>query len=130
MSEKSENVASENTRESHFKGDLHKAIDAAQTARRQASRSYMQRREELLEQARTMGSETPERDVARVQAAILKEIDRKEHRDVHAVFEKYGWEREKRQVNFDREAEEQQTKVQSRRRRSRSPVQDQEHDWE
>ena len=37
---------------------------------------------------------------------MLRDIDKQEHKDIHAVFEKYGWSREEQAVNLS-EAENQ-----------------------
>jgi len=87
-------------REATLKNDVHRAINDAQAARRQASRTYSATRERLIEQAEATGSKDPERDAAQVHAMMLRNIDRRMHRDVHAVFEKYGWSREQPHVEF------------------------------
>ena len=93
---------SEIEREKHFKAELHEAIDTAQAARTQARRLFANAREELIAEARANGSENPERDAGRAQAQILKDIDRQEHKDIHAVFEKHGWSREFQEVTFSK----------------------------
>jgi hypothetical protein len=87
-------------REPNLKNDVHRAINEAQAARRRASRTYSETRERLIEQAEATGSKDPERDAARLHAMMLKDIDRQMHSDVHAAFEKYGWSRERPQVEF------------------------------
>jgi hypothetical protein len=94
------NEAAPEEREATLKSEVHHAINEAQTARRQASRTYSETRERLIEQARGVGSKDPERDAARLHAMMLKDIDRQMHREVHAVFEKHGWSRETPNVEF------------------------------
>lgn len=88
------------TEQTHFKAELHKAVDAAQQARTQSRKLFYQERENLIEEARRNGSQEPQKDVSIAQRQILTDIDRQEHKDIHAVFEKYGWERSKRSVAF------------------------------
>lgn len=84
----------------HFKADLHKAVDTAQKARYQATKLFIQEREQLIETAKDQGSETPEKDVSIARRQTMDDVDRQEHKDIHAVFESYGWERGKRAVEF------------------------------
>jgi hypothetical protein len=84
----------------HFKAELHEAVDTAQKARTQASKIFYNERENLIEQAKAAGSQEPEKDVGSAQAEIKRNIDKQEHKDIHAVFEKYGWERGKKAVEF------------------------------
>lgn len=86
--------------QTHFKADLHKAVDTAQKARTQSRRLFFQERENLIDEAKAAGSQQPEKDVGQAQAKIMADIDRQEHKDIHTVFETYGWERSKRAVEF------------------------------
>lgn len=91
---------SEIEKEGHFKADLHKAVDDAQKSRNQARRLFVQERDQLLEEASAIGSEAPEKDVSKAYGQTMRDIDRQEHKDIHAVFEDYGWERGKKTVEF------------------------------
>lgn len=86
--------------EENLKNDVHRAINDAQAARRDASRSFGASREKLVEQARAAGSQDPERDAGRIHGMVLRDIDRQMHKSVHAAFEKYGWSRETPSVEF------------------------------
>jgi hypothetical protein len=87
--------------EATFKAQVHGAIRGAQQARRDASRSYAETRERLIEQAKATGSKDPERDAGRVHAMMLRDLDKRAHRDVHAVFLNHGWSRDKQDVAFE-----------------------------
>jgi len=84
----------------HFKAELHEAVDTAQRARVQASKLFYNERENLIEEAKSAGSQDPAKDVGMSQAEIKRNIDKQEHKDIHAVFEKHGWERSKKVVEF------------------------------
>lgn len=92
---------SDQEKATHFKADIHKALDESQTARTQARRLFAQERSNLIDAAKNQGSQNPERDVGIAHAKTLQKIDRDEHKKIHAVFEEYGWERGQTQVSFN-----------------------------
>ena len=98
--QKKEKLEMSEEEKTHFKADLHKAVDDAQKARTQSRRLFFQERENLIEEAKLAGSQEPEKDVGIAQAKIMGNIDRQEHKDIHTVFETYGWERGKSAVEF------------------------------
>ena len=91
---------SDQAREHHFKAAIHKAVEDAAEARNQARRLFAKNREVLIEEARTDGSEAPEKDVSIAQAQTMRQIDRQEHKDLHAAFLRYGWSRDAQEVEF------------------------------
>jgi len=90
-------------KQKHFKAEIHKAVETAKTAREQARKIFYNDRERLIEEARNNGSQEPEKDVSIAQRKINRDIDQQEHRDIHAVFEKHGWDYDKQSVSFSEE---------------------------
>lgn len=89
----------------HFKSGIHQIVDDTQNRRREASRTFMQNREGLIEEAQKQGSPDPHRDISTAQREVHKAIDRDEHKRLHELFQSHGWDYEKQGVEFTKQAE-------------------------
>lgn len=91
-------------REKHFKARVHEALEKFQTARSQATRTFYNERERLIEEARERGSENPELDVSRAQREVRRRLEASIHRDIHDIYQEFGWDPKKQHVAFVSEA--------------------------
>lgn len=89
-------------KDTHFKAEIHAAIDNAKKARIQASKLFNnpETRNDLIDKARENGSQHPEKDIQNLYRHALNDVDKQHHQEVHAVFEKYGFEYDKKDVEF------------------------------
>jgi len=95
-------VMTEVEKKTHFKAEIHSAVDNSKQARIQAHKLFNnhETRDELIEKARENGSEHPEQDVQKLYHLALNDVDKQLHKDIHATFEKYGFDYDKKEVEF------------------------------
>ncbi|MEM9421697.1 MAG: hypothetical protein AAF986_04185 [Pseudomonadota bacterium] len=91
---------SDQQKDTHFKAELHKLIDDANEARFQTSKLANSQRQALLEEAQKNGSQDPQGDVKTVINGMYKSVQDKLHGDVHALCVKYGYDADRKQVEF------------------------------
>jgi len=58
----------------------------------------------LIEEARERGSENPELDVSRAQREVRRRLESSIHRDIHNIYQEFGWDPKKQHVAFVSEA--------------------------
>jgi hypothetical protein len=91
---------SEAEKETHIKAEIHAAKEKEKEAKFQARKLFASQREQLIETARENGSKQPEQEVSNLYKSMLGETEKQFHRDVHEVFQRYGWDYDKQQVEF------------------------------
>ena len=91
---------SDQEKHSHLKAEIHDAIDNSVKARMQVGMTMNRERERMIEEAKQNGSQDPQSDVKTLQKAMYDSVDEKLHKDIHAVFVKYGYDADHKQVSF------------------------------
>lgn len=119
---------SDTDKEKSFKAEIHAAIQSRKTAEYQARKLFSSTREEMISTARENGSETPEQDVKGMYRGTMQNIESQCHRDIHEVFERYGWEYDKQNVSFQATVSEQE--IDQAEHTGTEPSPDQDHDHE
>lgn len=91
---------SEQEKQTHLKAEMHKLAEDAREARYQVSMLVNSTRETMLEEARNNGAEDPAGQVKAVVSSMYKGVEDKLHGDIHAAFQKYGYDADHQQVQF------------------------------
>lgn len=100
FSKKEIEAMTDQEKQTHFKAEVHKLIDASNEARFQVSKMMNNERERLLEEAKENGSENPQDDLKALQSSMYKAVKDKLHGDFHALCLKYGYSADQQHVAF------------------------------
>ncbi|MEP2759002.1 MULTISPECIES: hypothetical protein [Alphaproteobacteria] len=86
-----------------FKASVHAVHEDAEKAENQLQRLFTNDRQTLIDEAVRHGSDNPRSEVALTYRETMERIRALEERDVHALFEQYGWNRTERKELFYRD---------------------------